>query len=365
MGLFGNTVLTIKKRADIIEFLKRIQSTSHLISTSIETDRTHSILLQVRENLYFNNFFPAKTNQEFTLNKLYKFHVSGVFECNKLEVDFESAFLGLGLDYDSKSLKFEIPDLIKYTEDIYTIIPTEEDNVSVTFKLRDLPEYRKIILINSKEMHFKAELDYLLKDYNNKMIYNIELKLPLDKILITGTFKKLRKNLYEFENFIFGIITKEALSRYIEFDFQRRTPEIFQHINQNTMINAKIKDSIENQYIFLCDSSRAVTEYFFEYLSKRTQHPIIQTNSCEEIFEITTQYKPFIIIINANSSIIPIKDLVKKIHDLGSLLIIIFNKNMKTDISDIESDLIKAALVKPIDGQTLLNIINKIDEEQL
>jgi len=364
MGLFNNSFLHIKKNSDITDFLNKVKSKPHLISTEEKNEKIFSILLDIKDHLNLTNFVPLKMNKEMGINKEYHFHISTVFDFYKIEADFDATFLGFGIEFDSKALCFSIPHHIRYTEEVYNIVPTDEDNVSISFKLRDLPEFRKLTLINMKEMQFSADLDYALKDNPNSSIYNIELKLPLDKVVINGNLSKLKKNTYTIENFLYGAPCKSALSRYIEYDFQRKTPELQLHFKNESVPLKKNTNNTDKsgQYIFIFDTVPAVTTYIFEYLSKRIEYPLIQINFLQDIFEVAKQYNPYLLVVNINSMDLNIEEAEKLLDSLKCNLIYTFNRNSHQDIMQVKSNYLVGKITKPIDPNLIIEILNKLEE---
>ncbi|HPK41250.1 MAG TPA: hypothetical protein PKZ69_06470, partial [Candidatus Cloacimonadota bacterium] len=278
-------------------------------------------------------------------------------------IDFDAEFIQVDIASNPRIYIFTIPQTISYTQKAYTVMPKAEDNISVIFKLKDLPEYRKASFISMNEIHFKADFEHYYKDYNGRMIYNIEIKLPFESIMVSGAFFRVQKGVFGFEKYLYTEYAKQAIERYFIYDFARNNPNLIYTVeNHNNALPEETYEIInpEHKYIIVYDEKMSVTEYITEFLSKRQKLKIVQILNLAHLPDTILQFPPALLILNElthGESLTEHLDLIKT-----SKCPIIITKLPQSDlkIDDLKGINVKAIVDKPVNGKTLLNHINAI-----
>jgi hypothetical protein len=362
--LFGrNSEQKIKGRNDIEQFLQNISTAYHVLSTTIENRKTLSNVEKCSQFLYLKEFSPIKNNLNLRPKKSYTFQINSIYNYDEYSIDFETDFIQVDIASNPRIYLFTIPKIITYTQKAYTVTPKAEDNISVIFKIKDLPEYRKASFISMDEIHFKAQFEHFFKDYNGRMIYDIEIKLPLESIIVSGVFIKVQKGLFGFEKYLYTEGAKQAIERYFIYDFARNNPDLIYTVESYD--NALPEDTYEiinpeHKYIIVYDEKMSVTEYITEFLSKRQKLKIVQILNFAHLPDTILQFPPALLILNESAngeSLTKHLDLIK-----ANKCPVIITKSPQSDlhIEDFKGINVKAIVDKPVNGKTLLNHINAI-----
>nr|MBP7563797.1 hypothetical protein [Candidatus Cloacimonadota bacterium] len=251
--------LILKKTADIENLLTEIASQPHVVLTSILGESVTTKIDKCSQFIYLYQFHPVKYNQDLRAGTSYKFKIEAVHHSDRYDIWFETKFVQSDVASSRKFLEFSIPDSLKYQKTPYEVYPKQEDNISLTYKIKNMPEFRKVTYLNSKEIHFSGDLDHLLNDYNGRTIYNIELKLPFDKLIISGNFRKIRKECFAFEYYLYSSSTKEIIEKYFEYDFIRNNPNMVYQVesydNPLPDVSYQIMNP-ESKYIIVYDEKK-------------------------------------------------------------------------------------------------------------
>ncbi len=369
MSLFSaKSDLILKKASDIENILTVISAKPHVVLSSILGENVTSKIYKCSQFLYLYQFNPVKPNQDLRPGTTYKFNIEAVVNSERFDIFFESKFVQSDVSSARKYIEFSLPDQLKYKKSNYEVYPKAEDNIILTFKMKNLPEFRKVIYLDIKEIHFSGELDYLLADYNGRTIYNIELKLPFEKLIISGNFKKIRKECFAFENYIYTSSTKEMIEKYFEYDFIRNNSnmeyQVENYDNPLPDISYQIMNS-EKKYIIIYDEKKIVTEYITEYLSKRISSKIVQINDFHFLPDTISQFPPKLIILNELFGSENIKEYAQTVTKYPCPIIITKSAGSSLRGDEISEIKVKGVINKPVEGKQLLDMIKKILGEDL
>ncbi len=314
-------------------------------------------LLAVQEDsLIFSYIDPLYLNSEIKENVSYKFIFEALLETEANEFEFYSNLKSI--DSVDSNFHFSYPDQIKQYSENFSITPLDTDNVKISFQIKNLPYYKKISKINSQIMYFEAELHHLAGEYNNKIIYDIDLYFPFNKIKVAAIFKYINKNTFAFQDYIKSDSALNAFTTYA-VDYYIRLKKIEEYQEKTKEEKKKTNPSQENSLkIFVCDSKQSVTDYIYQFLKNRITNEIYLFNNFDSLVEALSSEKPFILIIDAhisNDSIEDLKTKLTRVIDYDETKVILLINQLMNLLNSDDNDTIR--LMKPVDGQKLLDII--------
>lgn len=320
-------------------------------------------LLDIKENnLIFAFLDPLYLNQELKPNFQYKFSIESLIHFDTYEIEFSSIFCVL--DKNQSQLLFSYPIQLKLYSEDYILYPSESDNVKISFALKKLPYFKKIKQINRNEMQFEAELQHFIAEYNHKVLFDIDLYFPFDKVKIAATFGHINKNIFTFKDYMQSSLTQDAYLKYA-VDYYKRAKNIVDYeetfnseddeMNENTLNN--------NNKIFICDLKQSVTDYLYQFLKNRVQNEIYLFNNIESFLDVLSKESPSIVIIDAliyDDFDVLKQKLEEKIN--FNQIKVIFMTNHLHDCLESDNNNCKFIL-KPINGNKLLDIITEYDND--
>ncbi|MFA5465077.1 MAG: hypothetical protein WC218_03720 [Candidatus Cloacimonadales bacterium] len=352
----------LRKKSEIQSFLAEISKSSHVLSSIIDSTTGYSKILECSEYIRLKQITPSNKNTVLQSDFKYKFIIEAVHLAGKYDIEFETSFVHSECCATASVHLFTLPDRLKYVQKPYFVYPKPEDNISISFQLKGLPEFRKANYIDAKEIHFNGDLEHYLKEHKGKIIYNIELKLPFEKIIVSGVFKKVKTGVFGFENYLYSEKSKKALEKYFQYDFLRNNPNmrIMDESYTKELANFAKQSAKKNNNIVVYDEIKAVTAYVAEYLSKRVHLKVIQVNDFTEMSAVVKRFCPTLLILSEKVN----EESISKYNDFFNNYpcCIIITKSPHSDIkaSDINSVNVRAMLDKPIDGKALLTIVENI-----
>lgn len=358
MFFFNSGITTKKNKHDIILIFRKLLNQPHKCAVSINNEHFETYIQRVDSVFAIKdiNFNFSRLNEQ---NKKIKFKIIALFDFEQYNIDF-NAELNPNAELLQNQIEFLFPAEIKFSTELYELLPAPEDKLTVIFSFNNVQEIRYISKMTMKEIYFDAPMEHLLKYYENKTIYNIEVKLPFDKIVISGIFKKLKKEHYYFTDFLLGMRNHDAMISYFQYHFMRfyGIPSLF---DERKAMQDK-EDRTRQGCIFICDDKPAVTEYLCEFLSHRITQQVIQLNEFKDIFVAAEQYFPLLIIIDAQLPDIELIEMVKELQILNCPLLFLANKTNAAILNHLEGSFYKGYVYKPVDGYLLLNKMKTILE---
>lgn len=351
----------MKKKSEMTEFLQKVQVLPHLLNVKVLYQEAFSQIIFIDNTIKINVFHPLKINQDLKESIAYRFSISTLIETEIYDIHFDAVFLNFDLNDDKKTLLFSFPKTIELSKKPYSVIPDPKDNMSLSYQLKNMTEYRKVILLSENELRFFVDSDLILKDNISKTIYQIELKLPFDKLILKAELQKIDRNHYSFLHYINNKADQKLIANYMQFDFIRRHPELkeqMQAIQYEDTLYDYFPDQLNKNVILIFDEKPSVTEYLCEFLSKRIKIPVIQVNKNEQIDRTIKEYKVKLLIINENA-FPSVEALIEHYKTLGCPLIITKKATHQYDFNDNENSNFVAFIDKPIEGKDLLTLINQ------
>lgn len=361
MGLINKTSALMKKKSDIVEFFQKVHELPHLLYVKVLYQEAFSQLILVDNIIKINVFHPLKINQDLKASIAYQFTITALIETELFEINFDSVFQNFDLNDDKKTLIFSLPKYIEYTKRNYSVIPDPKDNITLQYQLKNMPEYRKVILLSDNELRFFVDSDLLLKDNVSKTLYQIELKLPFDKLLFKAELHKIDRNHYSFKHYINNKSDQKLIANYMQYDFIRRHPEVKENMQANQYEDTLFDffpDSLNKSVILIYDDKPSVTEYLCEFLSKRIKMHVIQVNQFDQIEHTIKEYKIKLLIINENA-FSNVDELIEHYSPLNIPLIITKKASHQYMINEEKYSNYVALIDKPVEGKELLALVHQ------
>ncbi len=359
MFFFNTNIKTKKLKSDIESILKKLITQPHKCALSTKNENIETYIVKVENGFIIKEIDP---NFSYLINigEKVNFKIVALFDFEQYNIDFVTQLSGITEDPFHRQLIFNFPEEIKFLSELLEIVPFSDDKVTISFSMNNITEFRSVSVLTEKVIHFEAPMEHLLKYYENRTIYNIELKLPYEKIILAGVFRRFKKEQYGFTDFLLGVKNHEALLSYFQYYFMRfyGIPSLYDEKQYKSIREDKNKIGS----IYICDDKPAVTEYLYEFLSHRIQYPIIQINNFEDIFSISEQYEPALIIIDAQLPDLDVIDVFKKLQKLQCPIIFLVTKKHAAQLNYLEEAYYKGYIYKPVDGYQLLNKIKSILE---
>jgi DNA-binding response OmpR family regulator len=298
----------------------------------------------------------------------FRFRFETVVEFILHTIDFEARFVVAKPFEETQGFYFELVSSIHHNKKPYKIVPEKSDNCTVNFFLRNLPNFKKVVSISPKQINFQGSLKHL-KNYFGSTIYDIELKLPLKRLKVSGIFQQKDQYNYYFENYAFSDQTKQALFTYAEDNFAVRN-KIFVKQKQNAEIKPKTtrtKKVIPKLQIFIIDDKKGITDIVHKILKDKTDFEIKTYNSVEGLTRHIEDFSPNLILLDYEMPNLNVKDCIQEIHKTSSALPVILTtfKKRFSSTQQIQELGAVGVLQKPISSNELIRKIKMAIRQSL
>ncbi len=370
MGFFFGSK---KKKANVIETLNKILETPHKLSVIQPAFTVSSFLLSVGENfIILNEFEPKKYNYQIGSFLRIKIEIEEVRNFQHYNYSFKTAFMREVDFKGTKAYQFELPTTLKVIEQPYTIYPSSKNQITIGFTLKNIHYYKKVTGINKEEIQFTGYFEHL-KTYFGTTIYEIELKLPLNRLSLSANFIHNNDKKYSLRDFITNDDIEEVLDNFAleYFIYSNDLPYMRNKIKhtkaiKNYLENDEFDKSDENtiQKILLVDDKPIITDIVTEILEARTDYLIISTNKSTETFELALENNPDLILLDINMPKmdgIQVAEELKKNRITANIPIVFMTVSSNQLHVVAASKLnVEGYLLKPIDSNTLINKISSI-----
>ncbi|MCD4830032.1 MAG: response regulator [Candidatus Cloacimonetes bacterium] len=296
-----------------LDILQRLAGETHRLDIRIGLSNTESVLLAVDDkHIVLAEFDPQKHNA--LLFEFPKIKVSTEELCGfcLLKHSFKTELVGQINWNDSAAYRFEMPKTITTNQEPFVINPDPIDNITLTFQLKDIQQFKKVESISATEIRFRGSFARY-RELFGTTIYNIELKSPFDRIKLSAVFKHLKGNLFAFTDFFTDDDISEALRHYAlsEFLRSRLLEEKFEHgsLHPNEAAGreeakqnrkAKKKGTPDSKCILLVDDKKVITDIVGELLRTRTDYKVIATNDSIDTLNLAVENEPDAILLDLN-----------------------------------------------------------------
>ncbi|MDD3051948.1 MAG: response regulator, partial [Candidatus Cloacimonetes bacterium] len=268
-----------------------------------------------------------------------------------------------------KLYAYYLPDSMRLDTQLYRVIPEKSDNVTIDFSLKGKPFHRKVLELTKNSIEFLGEMKYF-DDQVGQYIYDIEVKLPFDRIKISGLFQKIKNDVYCFKDYVMTETNIEALTNYAHYYFSRSEgieDFFFQFKKRSQKSGVMQMDDIDKlvmqcKGIVIIDDKPIVTQIIKEMLETSTDFDVYTSNDSTEAVSYIRKIMPSLVILDKNMpgiGGIEIAEQLKRNKETEKIPIIIMTAY--DDVADfhyLKQIGIDGYMVKPVDSKKIISMIN-------
>jgi len=265
-----------------------------------------------------------------------------------------------------RAYRFEAPHSLDTQQEPFVITPKPRDNVTLTFTLRDIQQFKKVESITQDEIRFSGSFASF-RDCFGKVLYNIELKTPFDRPRFSAVFRHAKGDHFILSDFVSDAIFNEAIDRYVRSEFygDRKLEDIphekEQHIDAGETHNRRKR-------VLLVDDKKVITDIVTEMLQLRTNYLVYATNDSSEVLNLAVENEPDVILLDLNMPGMDGVTVARKLREnrITTSIPIIFMtaSHDSTRVKEARELGVSSYLVKPVEFNKLLQTLRGILEQR-
>ena len=362
MSIFGRS-----KKDKAHSVMQRLAEQAHRLTIHIGMEMAESVVLGIKDNcIVLGQFEPRGRNELLSQFTNIRVRTQELFEFDVLHHSFQTDLVDQ-IDWNGGSAyRFEMPKAVSTKSEPYILEPNPQDHVTLSFHLNEIQQFKKVESISGKEIRFKGALAPH-RELFGKVVYNIELKTPFDRLKLSAVFRHLKGEDYAFTDFMTDESIAEAMQHYVLTDYLR-TQKLETFIERDgTKPTGEVKEKQEQQRrkrVLLVDDKKVITDIVGEILQTRTDYLVSATNDSLEAINMAVEQEPDVILLDLNMPGMDGITVARKLRQnrITSHIPIVFMTASHDSRRVKEAQELGVAhyMVKPIDTTRLLQVLGAI-----
>ncbi len=353
------------KKTKSLKILRRIIVKPHRIELRIVDYRVSSYLMYLdNDSIMISEFEPKMYNNLLEHFSEFTMYLSELDGFKQYDYTFKTELLEETTYKDTKAYRLTVPELVRTKSSDYVIKPLLADNVAVRFKLKDLPQFRRVEEINESQMIITGNYDLFRTEYG-KEIHGLELKLPFERITFAAKFKHLKGEKYAFEGYMEDNEMRSLMFKYADTDFSEKnnlSHYDFHKKAEETQIEEI--EGRERKVVLLVDDKPVVTDIMKEMLEAKTNYDVVVTNDSTKTIEMVIEYEPDVILLDQimpGMSGLEVATLLKEKRITSRIPILFMTAFNDSKVVKQATDLgIVGYLLKPVDSKKLIEKLQDV-----
>ncbi len=346
------------KKKKVIDLLFDLVNKPYKFSIKISGKNASAFIIHAdSKGIYLSEFEPIVLNNLISGYAKIKGSIEFVQKFKLHKYIFSSKFLKRVNLNNQNCYLFSIPTDMEIKKEKYEIIPETSDNINLEFKINNIPQYKKIVKLTPEFIYFEGNFSHR-SDYFDKIIYGINLKLPLKRFTISAKFVHISNNLYAFTNFMVSTDLRETIEQYAIDDFVFKN-NIYYSLDSDGRKIDKPKLNFK-KIVFILQKSETISSIIINYFEETSVFTPKLIKNLEDIESKIINDNPFLIIAD-NDLAIKNKELFLNLVEKFShvYFLILYNKINDDYLSYDKKKRIKI-LQKPFDMIDFEKIVEEL-----
>ncbi len=357
-------ILLGDKRTKSLKILRRVIVKPHRIELRIVDYRVSSYLMYLdNDSILISEFEPKMYNNLLEHFSEFTMYLSELIGFERLDHTFKSELLEETTYKNTKAYRLSVPELVDTKSSRYVIKPLLSDNVAIRFKLKDMPQFRRVEEITEDRLVITGSYAHFRSEYG-KEVSGLELKLPFERVVFSAVFQHLGGDKYAFEENMNDTEMRSLLYQYAEMDFADKNK--LSHYDIHKKAEEQPKDTAERQrsVVLLVDDKPVVTDIVRQMLESKTDYEVIVSNDSTRTMELVIEHEPDVILLDMKMpemSGMEVAQLLKEKRITARIPIIFMTafNDMRTFNEAAELG-VAGYLLKPIDSKKLVAKLKEV-----
>ncbi len=352
------------KRTKSLKILRRIIVKPHRIDLRIVDYHVSSYLMHLdNDSILISEFEPKMYNNLLEHFSEFTMKLSELIGFERLDHTFKTELLEETTFKKTKAYRLSVPELVDTKSSRYVIRPLLADNVAVRFRLKDMPQFRRIEEITEDRLVFTGNYDHFRAEYG-KEINGLELKLPFERIMFSGVFQHVKDDKYAFEEHMNDNAVRSVLFKYAEMDFTDKNKLLHFDVHKKAEEQNKPAQDKQRSVVLLVDDKPVVTDIVRQMLETKTDYDVIVSNDSTKTMELVIEHEPDVILLDQKMpemSGLEVAQLLKEKRITARIPIIFMTayNDMRTFNEAAELG-VSGYILKPIDSKKLVAKLNQV-----
>ncbi len=346
------------KKKKYIDLLFNLINKPYKLSIRISGKNATAFILHVDgKGIYLSEFEPMVLNNLVTGYTKIGGSIEFVYNFELHKYQFRSKFLKRTTINSQNCYLFSIPKEMNIKKQKYEIVPETSDNINLEFKLKNIPQYKKIVKITPEFIYFEGNFSHR-SEYFDQIIYGVNLKLPLKRFVISAKFIHVTDNLYAFSNFVVNNELRDTLNQYAIDDFVFKNNVYYSLDSEDRRLKAS-KPQLKKP-VFILQKSETIASIIVNFFDDTTIFVPKLLKTQEDLETKIINENPFLLIIDDELAIENKELFLQLVEKFSHLYFLILYTKFYDEYSEFKKNKRIDILQKPFDLADFEKVIEQL-----